>query len=176
MTDYSTATETAALIQTATPEQQWLQAQLERIDPHCLEQGHDGAYTRALEALVIELKVKPVQEPVAWADDAAIQGRIGDVCSTSAKRYWENSDWVDRKKAERHKHPLYAAPVQPAASDALLHLAFAGHATPQHMLPDGVTLFDNDGVLVKLPDGRVVTAGRVPDHAVKYAARKGGAG
>ena len=61
MTHYSTAAETAALIQTATPEQTWLQAQLERIDPHCLEQGHDGAYTRALEALVIEIKAQPVQ-------------------------------------------------------------------------------------------------------------------
>ena len=51
------------------------------------------------------------QEPVAWADDNAMQGKVGKVCSTAAKRYWEKSDWVDKKNAELHKYPLYAAPV-----------------------------------------------------------------
>jgi hypothetical protein len=54
-------------------------------------------------------------QAIAWADDAAFEGRIGNVCSTAAKRYWEKSDWVDRKKAELHVHPLYAA--QPPAPD-----------------------------------------------------------
>ena len=53
----------------------------------------------------------PQAEPVAWADDNAMQGKVGNVCSTAAKRYWEKSDWVDKKNAELHKHPLYAAPV-----------------------------------------------------------------
>lgn len=46
-------------------------------------------------------------EPTAWMDDAASQGKVGNVSTTAAKRYWEKSDWVDRKNAERLKHPLY---------------------------------------------------------------------
>lgn len=74
MSDYSTAAETAALIQTATPEQKWLWSQVERIDPHCLEQGHDGAYTRALEALVLEQKAA-LENAVHQPTDAASWAR-----------------------------------------------------------------------------------------------------
>lgn len=41
---------------TGTEDQAWLAAQVERIDPWHLEQGHDGAYTRALEKLALELR------------------------------------------------------------------------------------------------------------------------
>jgi hypothetical protein len=51
---------------------------------------------------------------IAWADDAAFNGSIGNVSSDAAKRYWEKSDWVDRKRAELLIHPLYAQqPAQP---------------------------------------------------------------
>lgn len=48
--------------------------------------------------------------PVAWADDAAMQGRVGNCASAAAKEYWERSNWADRASAERLKHPLYAIP------------------------------------------------------------------
>jgi len=56
------------------------------------------------------IAAQPAQEPVAWADDSAIQGKIGNVCSAEAKRYWEKSNWADKKNAELHKHPLYTTP------------------------------------------------------------------
>lgn len=42
---------------------------------------------------------------------------------------------------------------------ALVYVAHASHATPLHMLPKGVTLYDADGVKVVLPSGDVVIAG-----------------
>lgn len=50
------------------------------------------------------------QEPVAWADNSAIHGRVGNCASAAAKEYWERSGWADRAMAERLKNPLYAAP------------------------------------------------------------------
>lgn len=47
---------------------------------------------------------------------------------------------------------------------ALVYLAFAGHATPLHMLPKGVMLLGDDGVVVHVPNGPSVWAGRVPDY------------
>ena len=70
------------------------------------------------EAIAI-VKEMMAQEPVAWADDNAMQGKVGNVCSTAAKRYWEKSDLVDKKNAELHKHPLYAAPVAVQAVPAV---------------------------------------------------------
>jgi len=46
----------ADLIKTETDDQRWLHEQIDRIDPHEGEQGNDGAYTRALEKLVFELR------------------------------------------------------------------------------------------------------------------------
>jgi hypothetical protein len=46
-------------------------------------------------------------EPVAWMDDAASEGKIGNVAMTPNKRYWEKLSGVDRRNAERLKHPLY---------------------------------------------------------------------
>lgn len=42
--------------------------------------------------------------------------------------------------------------------DALVYSAFAQHDTPQYMLPKGITLIDNDRVVVTLKDGRKVAA------------------
>jgi hypothetical protein len=42
--------------------------------------------------------------------------------------------------------------------EALVYVAFAGHATPLHMLPKGVTLIDDDTVEVRLNAGRVARA------------------
>ena len=54
---------------------------------------------------------------------------------------------------------------------ALVYTAHMGHATPQHMLPPGVCLFDADGVQVTLPEGGVVFAGRTPQYLRdRYAA------
>lgn len=56
-----------------------------------------------------------------------------------------------------------------ALDEALVHVAHMGHGTPQHMCPEGLTLFDADGVEVRLPDGRVVHAGRTPAYLRKNA-------
>ena len=40
----------------ADPDQQWIEQQLDRIDPWRGEQGHDGADTAALRKLVLELR------------------------------------------------------------------------------------------------------------------------
>ena len=81
-----------------------LQTVLDALQEHARYAG-----PKTVEAIAI-VKELMSQEPVAWADDKAIQGRVGNVCSTAARRYWEKSDWVDQKKAELHKYPLYAAP------------------------------------------------------------------
>ena len=46
--------------------------------------------------------------PLAWADDKAMAGQVGNVASAAAKAYWERRDWVDREKAKRLRHPLFA--------------------------------------------------------------------
>ena len=51
---------------------------------------------------------RPVR-PVAWADDAAVQGCVGNCASAAAKEYWERGHWVDKASAEKLRHPLYAA-------------------------------------------------------------------
>jgi hypothetical protein len=48
----------ASLIRHQTEHEKWLAAQIKRIDPHEDEQGNDGAYTRALEKLVRELRTE----------------------------------------------------------------------------------------------------------------------
>lgn len=48
------------------------------------------------------------KEPVAWCDDRVLAGGIGNAASAAAKRYWENSDWVDRNSAKKLCHPLYS--------------------------------------------------------------------
>lgn len=40
----------------ADPDQQWIEKELDRIDPWRSEQGHDGADTAALRKLVLELR------------------------------------------------------------------------------------------------------------------------
>lgn len=46
--------------------------------------------------------------PVAWADEAAAQGRVGNCASAAAKAHWMSSHAVDRSSAERLKHPLFS--------------------------------------------------------------------
>lgn len=40
----------------ACPDSSWLVDRVELIDPHVFEQGNDGAYTRALERLALQLR------------------------------------------------------------------------------------------------------------------------
>ena len=58
---YSTAAETASVMRKATPDEIWLDQQLDRIDPHRHEQGGAGDQP-ALVKLVFELRslVRPV--------------------------------------------------------------------------------------------------------------------
>ena len=46
----------ADLIKTETEHEKWLREQIKRIDPYEGEQGNEGAYTRLLEKLVLELR------------------------------------------------------------------------------------------------------------------------
>ncbi len=62
-----------------------------------------------------EIKSIMSQPIVAWADDKAIGGNIGNVCSTAAKQYWEKSNWVDSSIAAKHTHPLIAYPKRGAS-------------------------------------------------------------
>lgn len=50
---------------------------------------------------------KPEAQAVAWADDRAIQGLVGNCASAAAKAHWERSHWRDRLIAEKLKHPLF---------------------------------------------------------------------
>lgn len=56
LTGYATPEETAAVLRNATPDDLWLAAQIERIDPHEAEQGNDGAHTRAVVKLALEMR------------------------------------------------------------------------------------------------------------------------
>lgn len=72
-----------------------------------------------------------------------------------------------RTKAERDQALARLAELE----EALVYAAHIGHGTPQHMTPEGMCLFDNDGVQVRLPDGRMVFAGRTPQYLRdRYAA------
>lgn len=75
---------------------------------------HQSLRERIRRALSDSLKK---QTPVAWADDKAFSGGVGNVASAAAKAYWEKSNWADRESAKRLRHPLYAlAPVPQAPS------------------------------------------------------------
>ena len=56
-------------------------------------------------------------EPVAWADDAVIAGRVGNCASDAAKRYWATGNAFERADAKRYHNPLY--------TEAQLHAAVA---------------------------------------------------
>ena len=104
-----------------------------------------GALDAKIHEAITIVKEMMAQEPVAWADDKAIQGRVGNVCSTAAKRYWEKSDFVDKKNAELHKYPLYAAPVVvqevPAVTDEMVS-RFLCWKLPRYFYPDSFISFD----------------------------------
>ena len=61
------------------------------------------------------------------------------------------------------------------AQAALVYCAFMGHKTEKHMLPEGVSLRDNDWTVITFPDGTKVDTGRQPKalEAMRavYAAR-----
>lgn len=63
------------------PDHQWIEAQLDRINPWRHEQGHDGADTAALRKLVLELrhslrdKFAAKAMPIMW--DAYDKGYCG---------------------------------------------------------------------------------------------------
>ena len=44
------------VLATQEPDSAWIMARVELIDQQVFEQGHDGAYTRALERLAIQLR------------------------------------------------------------------------------------------------------------------------
>lgn len=50
----------------------------------------------------------PILKPVAWADDAATEGRVGNVASTSARNHWARGNWVERNSAKDLAHPLFS--------------------------------------------------------------------
>ena len=124
-----------------------------------------GAEQREAELMVIGM------EPFGYYDPSN--------CLFSFPGFYSNEEELIAKKII---DPLYtaeqlaAARLQGAAVNqglleaALLYVATEGHAAPLHTLPKGVTLFDNDGVQVKLPDGRIAHAGRVPKYLVERAA------
>jgi hypothetical protein len=80
------------LMEKAGPDQQWIERELDRIDPWRGEQGHDGADTAALRLLVLELRTqrdllsKEMNQIAAWRD-----GKVGshmdepDAASTARK-------------------------------------------------------------------------------------------
>ena len=65
------------------------------------------AENERLKAELAKYRDAPV---VAWADDKAANGQIGNCASDSAKRYWEKSNWSDRASAEKLKHALIVKP------------------------------------------------------------------
>ncbi len=49
-------------------------------------------------------------EPVAYADDAVIAGKIGEVESAAVKRVWEKMGRHEKATAAKLRHPLYTSP------------------------------------------------------------------
>lgn len=68
-----------------------------------------GASERHEDREAVGSPVERPVRPVAWADDAAVQGCVGNCASAAAKEYWERGHWVDKASAEKLRHPLYAA-------------------------------------------------------------------
>jgi hypothetical protein len=56
MSQYASTHESASVTRQATPDELWLDDQLERIDANASEMGGDVSYTRAIETLVFELR------------------------------------------------------------------------------------------------------------------------
>lgn len=62
-----------------------------------------------------EVPVERPVMPVAWADDRTLAGEVGEVGSSAAVAYWARSDWIDRERVARLRHPLYALPQDHAS-------------------------------------------------------------
>lgn len=63
MSDYITPEQTQALIKPASEADQWLQRELDRINPWRHEQGHEWGNVQALITLVFELRAKLETKP-----------------------------------------------------------------------------------------------------------------
>lgn len=63
MSDYITPEQTKALIKPASEADQWLQRELDRINPWRHEQGHEWGNVQALITLVFELRAKLEAKP-----------------------------------------------------------------------------------------------------------------
>lgn len=76
--------------------------------------------------------------PVAWADDDAVQGCVGNCASAAAKEYWERGHWVDKASAAKLRHPLYSqAALDDARTNALRDAARWVDEEVGHALQDG---------------------------------------
>jgi hypothetical protein len=66
-----------------------------------------------------KLEAQPSETPIAWADDAAMSGGVGNTGSNAAKEYWlrPEGNWFEKGMAEKLKHPLFAA-AQPVGVPA----------------------------------------------------------
>jgi hypothetical protein len=58
-------------------------------------------------------------EPVAWCDDPFLAGGPGNCASNSTKAYWARGDRLNKKIAERLRHPLVATESAQAYAEAL---------------------------------------------------------
>lgn len=67
------------------PEGAWIEQQLDRIDPHRHEQGHDGANIRAMRKLVLELRQQ--RENLVQALDECESFCIGMQLDPSIPKY-----------------------------------------------------------------------------------------
>lgn len=83
----------------ADPDQQWIEQQLDRIDPWRHEQGHDGADMAALRKLVLELRNSLRDEFAGKAMQAALmtvqpgpQHGMADIIEQAAKVAYESAD------------------------------------------------------------------------------------
>lgn len=73
--------------------------------------GSDEATIFNVRAAIAALKAELAQPSkiVAWADDNAMRGAIGNVATNAAKAYWMCSGWQDKAMADKLTHPLFAA-------------------------------------------------------------------
>lgn len=69
----------------------WLMSSVEAIDPHAFEQGHDGAYTRALERLAVQLRDELATATGMVKQHIATTGS-GCACRLKGQAYCEKHD------------------------------------------------------------------------------------
>ena len=77
--------------QSPEPDSAWLVARVELIDPHVFDQGHDGAYTRALERLSVQLRDELATATGMVKAHQAVAGS-GCACRHHGQAYCEKHD------------------------------------------------------------------------------------